>query len=160
MALSLVDANKVRQAALIHGESTGGVRSPGVTMLLAALFQYLAQHKKNPDLQIVPFALAGSDVVIADAACRLYALVYKKPAASTTNAWFKGSDHATTAAAAADIAAFCVGTSGGNRVYPFVFPDGLTLANGLTVVSHTTVNGNTDSSAADLGGGFAIVGGA
>lgn len=159
MALSLEDANKVRQKALgAIGQSTAGLRSPGVMMQLAALFQYLSQHKRNPDLQIVPFDLAGSDVVLADAACKIYAIVYKKPAGSTTNSWFKGSDHATTVAAAADLAFFCIGTGGGNKVYSLVVPDGLTHVNGLSVAAHTTVNGNTDSNAADLGEGFAIIG--
>jgi hypothetical protein len=159
MALTLISAQKVKQNALgAYAHAVAGPRSPGVTMQLAALFQYLSQHKKNPDLQIVPFAIAGADIVIADVTCKLYALVAKKPAASTTDAWLKGSDHATVAAAAGDLAIKFVGSGGGNAVHGLIFPDGLTLATGLTIAQHTAVDGNTDSSAADRCAGFAIVG--
>jgi hypothetical protein len=159
MALSLESPNNVRQKALnAFGTALGKNHSPGVTMQLAALFQYLSQHKKNPSLQIVPFAIAGADIVIADVACTLYALVCRKPTASTTAAWLKGSDHATVAAAAADIAIPLV-AAGSGRVAGVVSPDGILLATGLTIAQHTAVDGNTDSSAADRVAGFAIIGG-
>ena len=63
-------------------------------------------------------------------------------------------------AAAADIAAFLVGTSGGGREYVMIFHDGLSLATGLTMGCHTTVNGNTKSASADAATGFVIVGAA
>lgn len=133
-------------------------RSPGVAESLRSLFKHL-QSKNNPDLYFEAYSgLETADQVISDSACKLYALFMHKPSASTVNAWMKGSDHATVAAAAADIATFMVGTSGGNREYCLVWHDGLPLATGLTLGCHTTVNGNTKSAAADAVVGFAIIG--
>lgn len=115
----------------------------------------------NPDLKFVSFSgLETADVVVSDSACRVYAVFGKKPAASTTNAWLKGSDHASAAAANGDFVAKFIGTSGGGREYFMDFPDGLPMGTGFTLGCHTTVNGNTKSAAADAVTGFAIVGAA
>lgn len=153
MALSLEDINKVRQKCRIDSLS-----KVGPAQLLRALFKHMNDALRNPDLQFVAYAHDGNDVVIADAACKLYFMLSIKPAASTTNAWIKGSDHATVAAAAGDVVIPMVGTGGGGKAQTLCFPDGLPLANGLTIASHTTVNGNTDSNAADRSTGFVIIG--
>lgn len=151
MALSLGDPRKVKEKCRFD------LRKPGAVEALRGLFKHLEQLR-NPDLQFVPIAATGSDEVIADVGCKLYALFLKKPAASTTDAWFKGSNHATTAAANGDIVVYLRGTSGGGREYALTFNDGLPFGTGLTVASHTTVNGSTDSAAADSPTGFAIIG--
>lgn len=154
MALSLGDINQVKEQA------RGEARKPGVSAALRSLFTYM-QQIGNPDLQIVFFSgLNAADKVIADVGCKLYALFMLKPTASTTDAWLKGSNHATTAAANGDVVAYLRGTSGGGRSYCPCFHDGLPLATGLTLGSHTTVNGNTKSAAADAPTGFAIIGAA
>lgn len=115
----------------------------------------------NPDVKFLAFSgLETADAVISDSACRVYVIYFKKPAASTTNAWLKGSDHATTAAANGDFVAKLVGTSGGGREYMLFFPDGLPMGTGFTLGCHTTVSGNTKSAAADAATGFCIVGAA
>lgn len=153
MALSLEEVNSVKQ-------QTRGERGVGPTFGLRSLWEFL-QQKNNPDIDVVFFSgLDSADAVIADAACTLLALYMKKPAASTTDAWLKGSDHATTAAANGDIVAKLIGTSGGGREYCPVFHDGLAFGTGLTLGSHTTVNGNTKSASADAPTGFAIIGAA
>lgn len=133
-------------------------RKPGVAESLRSLFKHM-QQLGNPDLQFVAWGdNNAADKVVADAACKLYALFLRKPTASTTDAWFKGSNHATTAAANGDVVVYMRGTSGGGREYCPVFHDGLPLGTGLTVQSHTTVNGNTKSASADQVSGFAIIG--
>ena len=151
MALSLTDALTSRQ------KSRGASRSAGVQETLRALFEYI-NTLQNPDLQFVAFTTTGgADVVIANAACRIMAAYFKKPTASTVNAWLKGSNHATVASANGDIVFFLVGTSGGGREYCPTFQDGLPFGTGLTIASHTTVNGSTDSDAADSASGFFIL---
>jgi len=133
-------------------------RKPGVAESLRSLWQHM-QQLGNLDLQFVSWgATNAADKVVADVACKLYALFLAKPSASTVDAWFKGSNHATVTAANGDVTVFFVGTSGGGRQYCPVFHDGLPLGTGLTVQTHTTVNGNTKSNAADSVTGFAIVG--
>lgn len=152
MAIALEGINLVKRRA------RADTRSVGVAESLRSLFKHM-ENLGNPDLQLVAISgLDAADKVVADAACKLYALYLKKPTASTTNAWVKGSNHATVAAANGDIVVFLVGTSGGGRSYMPVFHDGLPLATGLTIGSHTTVNGNTKSAAADCATGFAIIG--
>lgn len=152
MALTLQGINLVKDQA--RGES----RKVGPNESLRSLWKHM-QQLGNPDLQIVFFSgLNAADKVIADVPCKLYAILMVKPTASTVDAWLKGSDHATVAAANGDYVTKLVGTSGGGRSYCAVFHDGLPLATGLTLGCHTTVNGNTKSAAADAATGFAIVG--
>jgi hypothetical protein len=152
MALTLENINLVVQKT--YPDS----RWPGVAENLRALWKHM-QQLRNPDLKIKMISgLQTADVVVSDSPCKLFAVFIKKPAASTTNAWAKGSDHATVAAANGDFVTFLVGTSGGGREYCPVYADGLPMTTGFTVGSHTTVNGNTKSAAADAWTGFAIVG--
>lgn len=152
MALTLSDPNIIKQKAAAES------RNPGPQSSLRGFFNYL-QYLRNPDLKIAFVSgLETADVVVSDAACKLFVMYMKKPSASTTNAWAKGSNHATTAAANGDVVTYLVGTSGGGREYAICYHDGLPLGTGLTVGSHTTVNGNTKSAAADAWTGFCIVG--
>lgn len=155
MALTLVSALSVRQKAL---EAT---RKPSSQSLLRTFFSYWSQHKGNADIQFVAISgLSAADVVIANVACRLLLVFLRKPTASTTDAWAKISDHATVAAANGDWTAKLIGTGGGAQEICSVFPDGLILGTGATMGSHTSVNGNAKSAAADEPVGFAIVGAA
>jgi hypothetical protein len=152
MALSLENVNAVMQKVRMEA------RKPGVAEAIRSLKAHL-QQLSNPDLQLVPITgLRSADLVVADVACKLYAVFLQKPAASTTNAWFKGSNHASTAAANGELVIFLQGTGGGGRQYCPVFHDGLLFGTGLTVAAHTTNNGNTDSNIADAPTGFAIIG--
>lgn len=138
----------------------GEARKAG-TQIAYRAFKEIMNQLNNPDLKLVNFSgLETADVVVSDSACRVYAIFGKKPTASTTDAWLKGSDHATAAAANGDIVAKYRGTSGGGREYLWIYPDGLPLGTGLTLGCHTTVNGNTKSASADAVTGFAIVGAA
>jgi hypothetical protein len=154
MSLSLEGILPVKQKANLES------RKAGPAMGLRSLWLYM-DTLQNPNLQIVFYSgLGAADKVIADVACKLYALFSVKPTASTTSSWLKGSDHATVAAANGDIVQKMVGTGGGGRSYCLVWHDGLPLATGLTLGAHTTVSGNTKSNAADAPTGFAIIGAA
>jgi len=154
MALTLENINLVKQ------RTRWETRKPGAMEALRSLWKH-AEKLRNPDLQLVALDYTGAaDQVIADVACKLFALYLRKPAASTTDAWIKLSDHATVAAANGDVVAKMVGTGGGGQEHCLVWQDGLQMATGLTTASHTTVNGNTDSATADSCVGFAIIGAA
>lgn len=154
MALSLERINDVKQRTRMDS------RKPGTVEALRGLFKHMEQLG-NPNLQYVALDFSGgSDVVVADVACKLYAILLVKPAASTTDAWVKGSNHASTAAANGDVVVLMVGTGGGGQAHCVTFNDGLKLSTGLTMASHTTVNGSTDSAAADACVGFALIGAA
>jgi hypothetical protein len=127
MAVSLEGINLTKQRARAE------TRKPKIQLLLKTLFSYLAQHKGNPDLQFVAFSgLTSTDVVVADAACKVYAQYMKKPSTSSTAAFVK------------DL---------------LIFPDGKSMANGYTLISNTTSGGGTGTAAADQCSGFVIIGG-
>ena len=150
MALSLEAPNAVRQRALAE------IRKPKTQAGLKALFSYLAQHKGSPQLQFVTFAaLAGTDTVIADAACKVYAIFSKKPSGSSTTSFFKLTDHASTGSATAETLKYPMLSTNEDLL---VFYDGLAMSAGATLLAHTTSDGNTGSSAADRADGFVIVG--
>jgi hypothetical protein len=154
MALSLIAASIVVRKAL------GQNRSAGVMRMLETFFRdVLNDQLGNRDLYYEAFSgLNAADQVISADPCKLYVLFGKKPSASTVDAWLKGSDHATVAAANGDVVAKYLGSGGGGREHPLIFPNGLSLGTGLTLGCHTTVNGNTKSAAADAVTGFAIIG--
>jgi hypothetical protein len=152
MALSLTDPNTAMR------KSRGAARSSGVATALRALRDHL-DTLGNPDIQFVAFTgLETADAVIANAACVLLALYFKKPTASTVNAWLKGSDNTTTAGASGDIVFKLIGTSGGGREYCPIFADGLAFGTGLTLGSHTGEQRFSKSLVADAPSGFAIIG--
>lgn len=152
MALSLEGINLTKQRARAE------TRKPKIQAILKALFSYLAQHKGNPDLQFTAFsALSTTSVVVADAACKLYALFVKKPSGSTTSAFVQVTDHASAGAtASADLR--IIAQNANEEI--LIFPDGLSMANGVTLLSTTTNSGATGTAAADQCSGFGIVGGA
>jgi hypothetical protein len=153
MALSTQEPLLVRQKARGH------TRKPSVQGALKQFFSYLNQHKGDPNLQLVAFAdlTSATGVVIADVACKLYALYLKKPAGSTVAAFVKLTDDAVTVST--DSAQYVVKLPTADEVV-LVFHDGVALATGAVIGSYTTVNGATGSVAADQPDGFAIIGAA
>jgi hypothetical protein len=152
MALSLGDANAVVR------RMRGSARSSGVAETIRAFSATLNDVLQNRDIQLVEFAnMNSADKVIADVACRILAIYVKKPTASTTDAWFKGSAHATVAAADGDFTMKLVGTGGGGREYFVSFQSGLPMTLGFTIQCHTTVNGSTKSANADCASGFVVL---
>lgn len=127
---------------------------PGVVGLLSWLFQYFSQFKGNPDLLFVPFDGIGSNTVIAAEALKLYAIVLTKVTA--TASYFKGTNNATTAATNGSQDLTLLLSGAGNST-ALIFPDGLSLDTGLTIIANTTTTGNT-SSGANAPSGFALIG--
>lgn len=150
MALTLEAAQFTKQRTVAE------TRKPKIQAMLKALFSYLAQHKGNPTLQFTAFsALATTSVVIADAACKVYAQYMKKPSTSTTSAFVKGTDHASAGSTNAPDIMVKMETSAEDLI---LFPDGKPMANGYTLLGCTTAAGATGSAAADQASGFVIVG--
>ncbi len=119
-----------------------------------SFFSWLSQQGGNPDLQVVEFDhLTGTDVVIANAPCKVYAIVLRK--VTTTAAVFKGTDNATTGSATAFNVALLQNSIGFSNQF---FGKGLPMANGLTVISNTTTAGNTTSAAGDGAAGVVLLG--
>ncbi len=152
MAISLSAGVLVKQRALAE------TRKPHVQGSLKWLFSYLAQHFGNPNLQIVFFSgLADSEVVIADAACKIYATYIRVPSTSVAATYVKQTDHATTSSDASSEYRYKIGGAGAQEEI-FVAHRGLSMASGITMQGNTTANGGTASNAVDQASGFVIIG--
>lgn len=151
MALSTQVAPLAKRRA---GNWISGFSKPYLQLAYQQLFSWFAQFAGSPDLQIVEFAaLSSTEVVIADAPCKLHALFLMKATATAT--YTKLTDNATTSSdTAADIVLKMAGA--GNETL-LVYPQGLALANGATMQGNTTADAGTGS-AADGANGFAVVG--
>jgi hypothetical protein len=150
MALSLVDANLVRQRAFAE------TRKAKVQAALKAFFSYWAQHKNNPNLQFVAISgLTAAETVIADAACKVHALFLASPAGATNASFCKMTDHASTQS---DDSSEWVTKIAATATECLISYDGLAFANGVTMQGNTTASGGTTSAAGDVCTGFAIIG--
>jgi hypothetical protein len=128
-----------------------------VQAIAVAFFSWINQQGGKPDLQVKEFDnLTNTDTVIADAACKVYAIVLKK--GTTTAAFFKGTDHASTGAT--DGTQQISLRQNSVKVDILVFPKGLPMAAGLTLRSNTTGTGNTTSAAGDGASGVVLLGAA
>lgn len=112
-------------------------------LLSMAFFSWIAQQGGKPDLQVVEFGpLSNTDVVIADAANKLYAIILHK--LTTTASYTKGTDHATTCSTdgTQDFSLKLADTN----THAVFFPKGRANANGWTMQGNTTGTGATGSS--------------
>lgn len=109
--------------------------------LIQQLFQTLAQIRGNPDLQFVAIDNSGTtDQVVADAPCKLYALVLKGGSAGGD---YRSADHASSAATPTTTIPVAI-----SEQVVYTTPAGKSFTTGLTV----------DFSAANAASGFAIIG--
>lgn len=168
MALAVVNANLVRQkvynAIASSGRgTTAGSGDPSAWYAFKAFFLNVAANKGNPDLQFYAFnatsAVAGDgeDTGI-DAACQLYA-AYVKKTATAVDTWFRVIDDADNdSEVVGDVKLEAALLEAGDIFFAF-YPNGLPFADGV-VVTFTTTPGDTatQSSAADAGDGFLILG--
>lgn len=129
--------------------------SGSVGLLAKAFWMGLNQDNVQADLQIVAFGNLTGDTVVADAACKIYA-IYLKKQNTATDCFFKLVDHATTAAGTTF--AICQEFKIANDEAFLVYPAGITMSNGATLVSSTTDTGGTDSTSGDGPNGFVIIG--
>ena len=161
MALSLENSLLVWQKAKASMESLG---ADSVSIAaFKALKEKLAGVGGNPDLQFVPIAATDVDdasgKVLADVACKLYA-VFGKKLATATDAYLAILDDATDdTGVATDVRVILPFLEASHKAL-FVEPDGLVMATGVVAKSYTDWDGTTDSSSADTPNGFAIIGAA
>jgi hypothetical protein len=130
---------------------------------LSGLKPWLAEQKRNPDLQFLPYSAedivtAGGYQPIAAGACTIYGVYGKgRRTSGTTAAFFQIFDQAdNTASTTLIIAGTRLNLTG--QSFSMLFPAGLIVATELTLAADTTVAGATESSAADACDGFVIVG--
>lgn len=155
MALSTQNANLVWQEVKIFLANA----DPAVVNQFRALKAHLAQVKGNPELDFTAISDLTADVVVADAACKVYG-VYLKKQATGTDAFYKIFDDAATDSSAED-AVLAVGltTSGDKAVV--IYPDGFNLAAGCVHGSYTAMAGAAGTTASTTGdgpNGFILVG--
>ena len=121
-----------------------------------AFFSWMNQQGGRLDLEVVEFDyLTGTDTVIADVACKIYAILLKKN--TTVTAYFKASDHATVSSSTAPEVELRQTTVKSDLL---LFPKALPMTTGFTISSDTTSDGNTGSTAGDGAAGCVLLGAA
>lgn len=157
MALSVQDGvltwQKVK-AALVGA-------NPAAQDAFRTLRVYLATQGGNPQLQFAAFA--AEDIVTntgyrpIGGACTLYGLYCKgRRTTGTTAAFVAAHDAADNAATTTTIVTSKFALTG--QTFYWTSPGGIAFATDVTLSCATAVGGATESSAADAGDGFIIVG--
>ncbi len=166
MALSTVSANLAWQTAklqLSQGAGAGATASPFAANAFAALKAAMAQTGGNPDLQVVPLPAASivgtSGLIVADVACKLYAVYVRKPD-TATDAYVAVLDDATDDTGIATDVRVVLPLLEAKHEAIFIDPKGVVMGTGVVVASYTDWDGTTNSSSADAPNGFAIIGAA
>lgn len=156
MALSTQDILLVKRK--VFNYLKGGTRGDVFAFqAIDQLFRYFSQHGANPDLQAVFFSDLSADTVIADAACKVYA-IYLKKQNTATGAFFKARDHASATSGTADDMVRELNAAGERVV--MIDPLGWAQGTGFTVASDTTADGTTSTTSGDGPDGFVIIGAA
>ena len=157
MAIALQDANLVWQKVKIALTNA----NPASQESFGDLKKYLAQQKKNPQLQFVPFS---AEQIIANGgyspdvdAHTLYGLYLKGRRTTGTTSSFVDYHAATSNAATTTTVAGARFKVTGQE-YALIFPSGLAVETEATISAATAVGGATESAAADAADGFAIIG--
>lgn len=132
--------------------------NPGIQESFRMLKIYLAQQKKNPDLNIAFFSQADSVLAtgaVLTGAPTIYGIYAKKGTVATAS-YLKISDDATAGGVAASFK-YVIPFLTASEEKAFVDPNGTVLAAGIAIMSHTTVTGATVSTGASTGqDGFII----
>lgn len=171
MALSLQSAGLVRQKAYnaVYGSGTGTATdsvSPYHFYAIKALFLHVAANLGNPDLQFVPYAaedaVTSTDgVTLADTACTLYAWFEKARRTTGTTAAFEWLYNGAAGGGDSDPVGDEIAVQRFNATgqqFLLVHPNGFPIPTALSVVSTTAIDGTTESTAANAGDGFVIIG--
>lgn len=154
MAIATQDILAVKRK--VFNYLKGGTKGDPLSFaLLDQLFRYFSQHGANPDLQVVFYANLTADSIVADAACRVYA-VYGRKQNTATDAYFKGNDSATVTSGSDDDINLEFLEALDSQVW--VSKKGLPMANGFTIGSDTSANGTSATSTGDGPDGFVIIG--
>ncbi len=153
MALSTQSIHLVKAKAAAFLRNCGG----GIGLINKGFWMGLNQDGIQVNLELKPFGNLTGDTVIADVACKVYA-IYLKKQANGTDAYFKAVNHATVAAGSTFELSLGLPNSGDEVL--LLFPKGIAFSTGITIVSSTTDAGITDSTSGDGPGGFFIIGAA
>jgi hypothetical protein len=161
MALSLENSLLVWQKTRIALDTFAA--NQVIRAAFKALKEQLAGVGGNPDLQFVVFANTSVDdasgLVLADAACKLYA-VFAKKQATATDAYLSILDDATDDTGVATDVRMVLPFLVASHQVVAVDPAGIDMATGVVAKSYTDWDGTTDSSAGDAMDGFIIIGAA
>lgn len=159
MAITVVDANKVWQEVQI------GLLASGAPQFVANAFRdlkaHLSQTKGNPQLaylRIIETTIDdASGQVMADAACKLYA-VFAKKVNTATDVYLDILDDAADDTGILTDLRIVLPFLVGNEYGLYFNPDGLAMAAGVVAKAYTEADGTTDSSSNDTPKGFIIIG--
>lgn len=154
MALSTQSSVLAKRRATNWITAIGG--KPFTQGAMKWFWSFVSQFLGNPDMQIVEFSALGANVVLMDAACKLFAIVMDK--ATATLSYAKFTDNATTGSTDGT-QNITIPVKGVASEAVLFYPQGFALASGLAAVGNTTPTGNT-SSAANGANGFVVLGGA
>lgn len=156
MAITLENANAVWQRVNIASQGM----SPWVRQQLKVLKQALSQDFRNKDLQFVAFDRTtngsdggNADAVIADAACRVVAIVGRKYT-TATSAYLKASNHASAIQAQGEI---ILNANEASEEVVYTNPKGHPMSTGVTLATVTAYNGTTRNTTAASFDGFVII---
>lgn len=162
MAVSTENGNKVWQK--VKNALTAANANPTAQRaFLDGLKQFLAQQKRNPDLQFIPFtaeqAITDHGTDLVGAACTLYGVWAKGRRTTGTTSSFLDF-HAAATGDATTTTLLTVRFKAISQEFAYMTGFGLACETGLTVCSATAVGGATESSTADSADGFVIIGAA
>lgn len=159
MALATEAGNKVWQKVKNYLSANNG--NPAAQGAFADLKAFMAQQKRNPDLQFIPFtaeqAVTDTGTDLVGAACTLYGIYAKGRRTTGTTASFLAV-HAAATNGATTTTLVTSRFKAVSQEFSFVTGAGLACETGCTISAATAVGGATESTAADAADGFLIVG--
>jgi len=164
MALTTQSGNLVWQKVKnylsnVNASSTGV--TPVAQEAFLALKKFMAQNKRNPDLQFAPFtaeqAVTNGGTSLIGGACTLYGLYYRARRTSGTTAAFLAIHDAAdnSASTTTVVTAKIKATLNEGQI---LSGQGYALATDAVISCATAVGGATESATADAADGFIIVG--
>lgn len=135
--------------------------NPATAAAFRDLRVYLSTQGQNPQLQFVPYtaaqAVTNNGTSLVGGACTLYGWYEKNARTTGTTAAFAAlhdaADNTATTTTVVTSKANLTGQS-----HAVIEPTGFIIATDVVISNATTVGGPTESSAANAGNGFIIVG--
>lgn len=159
MAIATQSANLVWQK--VKNALSAANANPAAQGAFQDLKFWLSQQKKNIDLQFIPFA--AEDIVTNGGycpdvdACTVYGVWVKgRRTTGTTSSFFALHDATDNSATTTTILTERFKATG--QEFSWVSGVGQPIATDITLSAATAVGGATESSAADAGDGFVIIG--
>lgn len=159
------DSNKVFQKV---NKALAGA-SPSAQKTFRGLKEWLVEQKGNPNLRVVPFSSAGvatadDGQAIGAGTAKVYGVYFKKPndaTAAYVSVVDNGTDDNYYGGSLTGSVRIQAGLVSANQEFAAVFPNGLSIALGLRIVSTTAAAaGTTANTAASAPYGFVLYGSA